>query len=172
MHGHSPQDGKDIPTILTVSPGAGCTFETSCLARQLAGNFKLIYLTTVYGGEPGRDGLPPGEAFGVEPFPTLTARSGLGAAKALASAFFVTLGVLLTRRVDLVVVVGSPHAAPMMLAARLLGRRTTFVESITRVDRLSVTGRLVQRLRLAKTLFVQWPGLHAREPGSRLGTIL
>lgn len=159
-------------TILTVIPGAGFTFETSCLVRQLADEFELLYLTTVYGGQPGRDGLPPGEGFQVEPFPTFTAKSRPGLVKALAVAFLVTLKVLLTRKVDLVLVVGSPHAAPMMLAARLLGRRTVFVESITRVDRLSDTGRLVRRLGLAERVFVQWPSLSARERSSELGTIL
>lgn len=166
----TPHDRR--PAILTVIPGAGFTFETGCLVRQLAEDFRLLYLTTVYGGRPGQDGLPPGDSFRVEPFPTLTAASRPGMVRALAAAFFTTVRVLLTRKVDLVLVVGSPHAAPMMLAARMLGRRTVFVESITRVDQLSQTGRLVSRLRLAERLFVQWPGLQAREPGSMLGTIL
>jgi beta-1,4-N-acetylglucosaminyltransferase len=84
----------------------------------------------------------------------------------------VTVGVLLKRPIDLVLVLGTPHAVPMLLAARILGRPTVFVESITRVDQLSLTGRLVRRLRLASRLLVQWPGLRVREPGVALGSIL
>jgi hypothetical protein len=57
------------------------------------------------------------------------------------------------------------------LLARLLGRRSVFIESITRVAELSKTGRLVHRLDLASVLLTQWPGLARAHPGVRLGTI-
>jgi UDP-N-acetylglucosamine:LPS N-acetylglucosamine transferase len=158
--------------VLTVIPGAGFTFETSCLVRQLAADVEIVFLNTPLGGEPGRDGLPDGEAYRVAPFPPLTRPSQLRALAAAWNTLWVTVGVLLKRPIDLVLVVGTPHAVPMLLAARILGRPTVFVESITRVDQLSLTGRLVWRLRLASRLFVQWPGLQAREPGVALGSIL
>ena len=60
----------------------------------------------------------------------------------------------------------------MLLAARLLRVRTVFVESITRVGRLSGTGRLIYHCRLATVFVVQWPALRAAYRSSRLGTIL
>jgi hypothetical protein len=158
--------------VLTVIPGAGFTFETSCLVRQLAADLEIVFLKTPFGGEPGQDGLPDGEAYRVAPFPQLTRPSRLRALAAASNTFWVTVGVLLKRPIDLVLVLGTPHAVPMLLAARILGRPTVFVESITRVDQLSLTGRLVRRLRLASRLLVQWPGLRAREPGVALGSIL
>ena len=159
------------PRVLTVVPGAGFTFETGCLLRRLEG-FDLTYLRTSYGGEPGKDGLPPGEWFPVRPFATLTKPSHLENLLAFIDAFFATLRILGARKVDLVLAVGTPHGVPMLLAGRLCNVRTVFVESITRVDRLSAVGRLVLRLRLASRLFVQWPALQALHPRSELGIIL
>jgi hypothetical protein len=158
--------------LLTVIPGAGFTFETSCLLRQLAPDVEIVFLKTYCGGEPGRDGLPHGEAYRVAAFPVLTQPSRLKAIAAAWNTFWVTVGVILTRPIDVVVVLGVSHAVPMLLAARILGRPTIFIESITRVDRLSLTGRLVRGLRLASRLLVQWPGLQAREPRVALGSIL
>jgi hypothetical protein len=155
-----------------VVPGAGFTFETGCLLRGLADDFELTFLRTEYGGVPGQAGLPHGESFTVQPFETHTQPSVLQSARAFVDAFFVTLKVLHRRKVELVVVVGSPHAVPILLAARLSRVRTAFVESITRVDQLSQTGNIVRRLGLASHLFVQWPALRALYVGVELGTIL
>jgi UDP-N-acetylglucosamine:LPS N-acetylglucosamine transferase len=160
------------PAVLTVIPGAGFTFQTSCLVRRLAADLEIVFLKTPFGGEPGLDGLPRGEAYRVASFPVFTRPSRLRALTAAWATFWVTLGVILKRPIDLVVVVATPHAVPVLLAARILGRPTIFVESIARVDQLSLTGRLVRQLRLASRLFVQWPGLQAREHGVALGTVL
>ena len=42
--------------------------------------------------------------------------------------------------------------------------RIVFVESIARVDSLSLTGRILYQLRLADALFVQWPKLQRDHP--------
>lgn len=80
--------------------------------------------------------------------------------------FFKGLGVLLATRPDALVAVGSAQAVPVGLAARLLGVPLYFVESITRVHRLSATGRAIHRYRLAKRFFVQWPQLAKKYPGT------
>lgn len=161
-----------LPVVLTVIPGAGFTFETSCLVGQMARDAEFVFLKTRFGGEPGRDGLPNGQAYPVAPFAELTRPSRLRDLAAAWDTFWITASVLLQRPIDLVLVVGTPHAVPMLLAARILGRPTVFVESITRVDQLSLTGRLVRRLRLASRLLVQWPALQAQERGVALGSIL
>ncbi|HEX4182281.1 MAG TPA: hypothetical protein VHY34_03390, partial [Caulobacteraceae bacterium] len=104
--------------VLTVISGGGFTFETSCLLRQLATDLDIIFLRTPFGGEPGRDGLPNGEVHPVAPFPQLTRPSHLRAIAATWIAFWASVRVLLKRPIDLIVVVGAPHAVPMLLAAR------------------------------------------------------
>jgi len=47
---------------------------------------------------------------------------------------------------------------------RPLSSKIIFVESICRTRTLSLTGKIVYHLRLADTLFVQWPELQASYP--------
>jgi UDP-N-acetylglucosamine:LPS N-acetylglucosamine transferase len=80
--------------------------------------------------------------------------------------------VLWRDRINLVFTVGCSHAVPLLIAAKLFGCRAVFLESITRSDRLSATGSLVYKLRLADMFIVQWPDLQNAFPRSSLGTIL
>ena len=66
-----------------------------------------------------------------------------------------------------VLVLGSAAAVPLFAAGKLLGVRCVFVETVTRVRRLSRTGRLLHALGLSDRLYVQWPGLAEVYPGSR-----
>src|SRR2546428_3992248 len=69
-------------------------------------------------------------------------------------------GLLLRRvRPDAVVSAGPGVALPVCLAAKLVGARVIFVESCSRVRRLSLTGRLMRPL--ADLFFVQWEELQA-----------
>ena len=73
---------------------------------------------------------------------------------------------------DVVVTNGPGTCLPICLAAfasRVLGRRANasavvYVESVCRVRRLSLTGEILYRLRIADALFVQWEGLLAKYP--------
>jgi beta-1,4-N-acetylglucosaminyltransferase len=73
--------------------------------------------------------------------------------------------VLLRRaRPDVVVSAGPGVALSVCLAAKLMGATIIFVESCSRVRRLSVTGRLMRPL--ADLFFVQWEELLAAAPGA------
>lgn len=67
------------------------------------------------------------------------------------------------RRPDMILTTGSGVAAPFLWIARLRGIPTVFVESITRIEGLSLTAQLVRPF--ASRLLVQWPGLVDRYPG-------
>jgi beta-1,4-N-acetylglucosaminyltransferase len=56
---------------------------------------------------------------------------------------------------DVILSTGAALAVPFFLLGKLLGRRLVYVESLTRVEELSLSGRLVYPL--ADTFFVQWP---------------
>jgi len=58
-----------------------------------------------------------------------------------------------------VISTGAGLALPFFLLGRLQRRRLIYVESITRVERLGLTGRLVYPL--ADAFFVQWASLSA-----------
>jgi UDP-N-acetylglucosamine:LPS N-acetylglucosamine transferase len=58
---------------------------------------------------------------------------------------------------SVVVSTGAGLALPFFLLGRLQRRRLVYVESITRVEKLALTGRLVYPL--ATSFFVQWESL-------------
>ncbi len=69
--------------------------------------------------------------------------------------FFRALSILRQSRPDLVLSTGASIAVPFVLASKLLGIKTVFVESISRSTDLSMTGKLVKNF--VDELYVQWP---------------
>ncbi len=69
--------------------------------------------------------------------------------------FFKALLILRRSRPDLLISTGAALAVPFVLASKLLGIKTVFVESISRSSDLSLTGKLVNYL--ADEFYVQWP---------------
>jgi len=65
--------------------------------------------------------------------------------------------VLRERDPDVIISTGAGLALPFFLLGRLQRRRLVYVESITRVEKLALTGRLVYPL--ADAFFVQWESL-------------
>jgi UDP-N-acetylglucosamine:LPS N-acetylglucosamine transferase len=160
------------PVALVILSDGELAFETRCLLNELKNEFDFVYLKTEFGGEPGEDGIPPGKAHRALSFASKTRPSVLTSLCAFLGTFAMTLRLIRRAKVDIVLASACSHAVPMLLAGRLLRRRTICIESITRVDRLSNTGKLVYHLRLATTFLVQWPTLRIAYPLSRLGTIL
>jgi beta-1,4-N-acetylglucosaminyltransferase len=70
--------------------------------------------------------------------------------------------VLRKEKPDLILSTGSGVAAPFMWMAKPLGIETIFVESITRINELSLTGRLVYPV--VSKFLVQWEELAAKFP--------
>jgi UDP-N-acetylglucosamine:LPS N-acetylglucosamine transferase len=66
-------------------------------------------------------------------------------------------------RPDLILTTGSGVATPFMWLARPLGIPTVFVESITRIDEISLTARMVKPF--VTKMLVQWPELLAKYRG-------
>lgn len=72
-------------------------------------------------------------------------------------------------RPEAILSTGAALAFPFFIAGKLFGARLVYVESLTRTEGLSLTGRLVQPL--ADAIFVQWPqaaGGRRRYAGSLL----
>ena len=67
-------------------------------------------------------------------------------------------------RPDVILTLGTAASVPLLLAGRAVGARSVFVESLTRVERLSLTGWLLYRLRLPQRFYVQWASLAQRYP--------
>ncbi len=81
--------------------------------------------------------------------------------------FILSLTYLLVYRPTVIVSCGTGLTVPIFFVARFLGIRTVFIESMSRVESLSQTGRIL----LGKTslFFVQWKDLAAQVPGVLYG---
>jgi len=77
---------------------------------------------------------------------------------------------LARHRPAVVLTTGAAIGVPFMWLGRLFGAETIYVESITRIDTLSTTLRLVRPA--ASRIYVQWPELAERLPGAHYeGTV-
>ena len=63
--------------------------------------------------------------------------------------------VLRSRRPDAILSTGAGLSVPFFLVGKLLGIRLVYVESLTRTESISLSGRLVYPL--ADRFFAQWP---------------
>jgi len=70
---------------------------------------------------------------------------------------FLAFRILRRERPDAVLATGAGVCVPFIWMARLLNIRTVFIEDLTRVSGLSLSGKLVYRV--ADTFLVQWPEL-------------
>ena len=76
------------------------------------------------------------------------------------------LSIVWRERAIAVVAVGGPTAVPFFLWTRMLGRKAVFIESITHVNMLSRTGKLVAKFGLCDRLYVQWPEMAEANKGT------
>lgn len=67
---------------------------------------------------------------------------------------------------DLIVSTGAGVAVPFLILGKLLGCKTAFIESVTRIETLSLSAKLT--LPFLSVLYVQWPQLQARYPQAEL----
>lgn len=82
--------------------------------------------------------------------------------------FWLAWKVVTNERPDLVLSTGAGVAVPFLILAKLFGSQTAFVESITRVQELSLSARLV--LPFLDVLYVHWLQLKTKYPQVELIT--
>jgi len=68
--------------------------------------------------------------------------------------------ILRREKPQVIITTGAGVGVPFLLVGRFLGMKTVFIESMARVRRLSLSGRLVYWL--ADRFLVQWPDLAQR----------
>jgi len=145
-----------MKVMLTVA-GGGFLWQSRNVALGLADVAELHFVS----GEPRHNidgtGFPDATWHEVPAVTTFTDRHPLRKARNAVRAFFSCLRVMRQVRPEAAVCVATSLAIPLCLCGRLLGARTVFVESITRVNSPSATGKLLSSLRLCDRLYVQWP---------------
>ncbi len=81
----------------------------------------------------------------------------------LVSVLFRCIYIVLKERPDVVISTGAAPGCLMCLLGRLGGAKIVWLDSITNVERISLSGRLTRPF--AHLFLVQWPDLAERYPG-------
>lgn len=146
------QSGKpkfDAPRlrIALVASSGGHLFEMCCLREmwQHRDRFWVTFPT------PDAQSLLDGERVFWAHYPTNRN------AKNLVRNLFLAWTILRRERPDVVISTGAGVGVPFLILGRLLGIRTVYLESITRISELSLSGRLVYPF--VNTFLVQWEEL-------------
>ncbi len=167
------------PFILVTLGGGGWHRETYRLLEEYSPDeFRFAYVYGHHSGNHSTGRLPmphPGDRYPMHYLgPTRKRFLGWIANSArCALSFYEALRLVRRLRPVAILALGHPAAIPLFLAARIWRARCVFVESLTRVEDLSLTGRIVYHLRLASRMYVQWPSLRTRyERCTFAGTVL
>lgn len=158
--------------------GGGFYFESICLLNQLSKEHDFIAIIpsdSMLLKHSILEKFPDCSA--VHPIPAVTNFTLEKSAWAKLAAFFKSLyggyKILNDEKPVAVIVLGSSLAIPLFIAAKLIGVKTVFVESITRVTKPSNTAKLIAFFRLANKCYVQWPELLSQVNNATYkGTIL
>ena len=157
--------------VLIVSAGGGFSIQVRNLLRSCPKALSIL----VVGPEEAELSLR--RQLDAQPFTFLSfrgrrqrrSRTLVGSLPDLILGTLCALRIVWRERPQAVVGLGQRAAVYFLLAARLFGIRTSYVECITRVTKPSTTARIIAALRLADRIYVQWPDATRQLPGSVYG---
>ena len=147
--------------LLVVLAGGGFLFETESLLDKLDESFDYYYVT-------GQDSAILKSCYKESRFhlipktTSMTETSVLLRVKSVLLSLFSCVSLINKIKPDAIVCVGSSMSIPLYLAAKLLRFnkvKTVFIESITRTDAISKTGKILLKLKLVDRFYAQWPQL-------------
>jgi beta-1,4-N-acetylglucosaminyltransferase len=153
--------------IAVILGRGGHTAETLSIVDNLGPGYDYLYLIGILDQLTPTKIKIPGRVLPVIPPRLLPQDSKIMSIIRTLITLFLSFIYLLLFRPRIAISCGTGLAVPIFYAARTIGIKTVFIESIARVESLSITGRLL----LGKTnLFVvQWRELAARISGAIYG---
>jgi len=158
--------GRAACIVVTIG-GGGFSAEALSLVRAMGHRWRYVYLL----GDLPETGLCkrlpfPGRVVRVK-VPALIRYPVARQVGRFLMCLVQCMRVLWRERPVAVIGVAGSYCVPLLLAARLFGRKTVFVESLARTTKPSRTGRIIQLLNLADRFYVQWPTLLRAFPRAR-----
>ena len=153
--------GKKIMVTLT---GGGFLWEAKALIKGLGDDYEYHYVTSYYDFLKTPDamaeqvsGIPEGKIYTIFRTTTMSEKS-LGK-KVRNTLISLRDAYKVIKKVEPVAVIciGTSLAVPLCFWARYFRRKAIFIESITRVSKPSLTGKILSSLRLCDRFYVQWP---------------
>ena len=160
---------KGAKRVLLYVPGGGFQLESQLLLKQLRDLDIALVLPDDSVQAPW---MAAYRIYRVAPLITRAERRFYQVSRRVASNFSSGWRALRDFRPEHLICVGSSICVPGMLLAAMTGVDRIYIESITRTDTISGTGRLIERVRLASRFYVQWPGQAHGERRVYHGTVL
>jgi len=156
-----------LTRIAVVLGQGGHTAQTFALVDLLGDGNKYLYMIGLLDRLTPKKIRIPGRILPVLPPRLLPQDSRLMAVLRTILTFMMSFIYFLAFRPRAVISCGTGLTVPIFYSARLFGMKTVFIESMSRVDTLSITGRLL----LGKTdlFMVQWPELAEQTKGAVYG---
>jgi UDP-N-acetylglucosamine:LPS N-acetylglucosamine transferase len=156
-----------VTKVLIPIHGGGWGYQLGEIVKMLGDNIEFCYMLQMDGQRPTHAGFPPGAYFVAPRFQNMGSGSILTSLRAALGTFIRTLAFMRRERPDVAIGLGSPASVFMLLAGRLMGCETIYIESITRVKTPSRALKVCRTLAAAKHIFVQWQELADVLPGTR-----
>ena len=148
--------------ILVTLTGGGFLWEARALIKGMGNDYDYYFVTTPdavdkVGVVDIPDDIPEGEVHIIAKPTTMNVKSSLKKVKNTLRSFRDVCRVI--RKVDLfaVICIGSSIAVPLCLWAKCFRKKAIFVETITRISKPSLTGKIISTLKLCDRFYVQWP---------------
>jgi len=153
--------------IAVVLGRGGHTAQTFSLIDLLGKRFEYVYLIGILDSLTPKKIRIDGRILPVLPPRLLPQDSRILSAVRTVATLLLSFVYLLFVRPVAAISCGTGMTVPVFLAARLLGIPTVFIESMSRVENLSITGRFL--LNRTDLFMVQWPQLADKLEGAIYG---
>ncbi|MHA1481084.1 MAG: hypothetical protein ACTSQZ_06650 [Candidatus Thorarchaeota archaeon] len=153
--------------IAVVLGRGGHTAQTFSLVDLLGANYRYLYLIGLLDPLTPKKIRIPGRVLPVLAPRLLPQDSRIMAIIRTLTTLLLSFIYFIITKPSVVISCGTGLTVPVFYSARLLGIKTVFIESMSRVESLSITGRM---LRGKTDLFmVQWPELASTLSGAEYG---
>ncbi len=144
--------------ILVTLTGGGFLWQARSLLSHLGNDYDYHFVTThdSYNKNRATD-IPTGEIHLISKITTIADGSPFKIVKNALKSFLDAYKVVKKVNPIAVICVGSSIAIPLCFWAKFFKKKAIFIESITRVLKPSLTGKIISTFRFCDRFYVQWP---------------
>jgi beta-1,4-N-acetylglucosaminyltransferase len=144
--------------VMVTLTGGGFLWESQSLIKCLGNEYEYHFVTTPDSvGKARIINIPDGEIHTIAKPTTMNITSNIRKAINTLQSFRDAYNII--KKIDpfAVICLGSSVAIPLCFCGKCLRKQTIFVETITRISKPSLTGKILSAFKLCDRLYVQWP---------------
>lgn len=149
---------EDQKIILVTLAGGGFLWETQSLIKGMGDSYEYHYVAAndlVW--KARKMGIPDMQIHPIGGGTTLSEKNRLRRLRDMLISFRDAYYIVRRVRPHAIICVGTSISVPLCFWGKFFKIKTIFVESMTRVKKLSLTGRIIGALGLSDRFYVQWP---------------